>query len=79
MVRERDAGRGRGPEYGVPLEECLEGLRRAKLTKGRLERKMVRGICILDDSYNANPDSMVAALRDARPDARAGASRCWDR
>jgi len=51
-----------GVEYGVPLEECLEGLRRAKLTKGRLERKMVRGICILDDSYNANPDSMVAAL-----------------
>jgi UDP-N-acetylmuramoyl-tripeptide--D-alanyl-D-alanine ligase len=51
-----------GLEYGVPLEACIEGLRQAKLTKGRLERKMVRGICILDDSYNANPDSMVAAL-----------------
>ncbi len=51
-----------GMEYGLTLEECLAGLCRAKLTKGRLERKNVRGISILDDSYNANPDSMVAAL-----------------
>lgn len=50
-------------EFGIPLEECMEGLRTARLTKGRLERKMVRGISILDDSYNANPDSMVAALQ----------------
>jgi UDP-N-acetylmuramoyl-tripeptide--D-alanyl-D-alanine ligase len=51
-----------GLEYGVPLDACIEGVRRAKLTKGRLEKKMARGICILDDSYNANPDSMVAAI-----------------
>jgi UDP-N-acetylmuramoyl-tripeptide--D-alanyl-D-alanine ligase len=51
-----------GLEYGLPLEACIEGLSRAKLTKGRLERKTVRGISILDDSYNANPESMVAAL-----------------
>ena len=51
-----------GIQFGLTLQQCLEGLRQAKLTGGRLERKMVRGICILDDSYNANPDSMVAAL-----------------
>ncbi len=62
MVRNAMLAVAVGIEYGVPLEECMEGLRRAKLTKGRLERKMVRGICILDDTYNANPDSMVAAL-----------------
>jgi UDP-N-acetylmuramoyl-tripeptide--D-alanyl-D-alanine ligase len=62
MVRNAMMAVAVGIEYGVPLEDCLEGLRRAKLTGGRLERKMVRGICILDDSYNASPDSMVAAL-----------------
>ena len=51
-----------GLEFGVPLAECVAGLAAAKLTKGRLERKLVRGISVLDDSYNANPDSMVAAL-----------------
>jgi UDP-N-acetylmuramoyl-tripeptide--D-alanyl-D-alanine ligase len=63
MVRNAMLAVAVGLEYGVPLEECMEGLRRATLTKGRLEKKMVRGICVLDDSYNANPDSMVAALK----------------
>jgi UDP-N-acetylmuramoyl-tripeptide--D-alanyl-D-alanine ligase len=62
MVRNAMLALAVGIEYGVPLDECLDALRDAKLTRGRMERKMVRGICILDDSYNANPDSMVAAL-----------------
>ena len=62
MVRNAMLAVAVGLEFGMSLEECMEGLLQAKLTGGRLERKMVRGICILDDSYNANPDSMVAAL-----------------
>jgi UDP-N-acetylmuramoyl-tripeptide--D-alanyl-D-alanine ligase len=62
MVRNAMLAVAVGLEFGLPLEQCLDGLRTAKLTKGRLERKTVRGISVLDDSYNANPDSMVAAI-----------------
>jgi UDP-N-acetylmuramoyl-tripeptide--D-alanyl-D-alanine ligase len=51
-----------GLECGVPLAECAAGLAQARLTKGRLEPKTVQGLRFLDDTYNANPDSMVAAL-----------------
>lgn len=52
-----------GSIFGLSLEECAAGLAKVQLTKGRLEQKFIRGIRVLDDSYNANPDSMLAALR----------------
>lgn len=52
-----------GRALGLTLEECAAGLEKASLTKGRLERKNIRGIAVLDDTYNANPDSMKAALQ----------------
>ena len=33
------------------------------MTKARLQIKQFHGVQIIDDSYNANPDSMKAALR----------------
>ena len=51
-----------GLEFGLSLEECAEGLASARLSGGRLVRRSIRGIILLDDTYNANPDSMEAAL-----------------
>ena len=51
-----------GLALGIPLSECAAALGDATLTKGRLEKKSLQGRWILDDSYNANPDSMGAAL-----------------
>lgn len=47
---------------GIPLEQCAAALEKVELTGGRLTRVMRRGATILDDTYNANPESMVAAL-----------------
>src|SRR5712672_609407 len=52
-----------GRVFGLSLEECAEGLAAAPLTKARLQIKEINGVQFLDDSYNANPDSMKAALR----------------
>jgi UDP-N-acetylmuramyl pentapeptide synthase len=52
-----------GRVFGLSLEECAVGLVAAPLTKARLQVKEVRGVQFLDDSYNANPESMKAALR----------------
>jgi UDP-N-acetylmuramoyl-tripeptide--D-alanyl-D-alanine ligase len=52
-----------GRVFGLSLEECAAGLASTPLTKARLQIKEIEGIQFIDDSYNANPDSMKAALR----------------
>ncbi len=52
-----------GRAFGLSLEECAAGLVGTPLTKARLQIREIRGVQFLDDSYNANPDSMKAALR----------------
>jgi UDP-N-acetylmuramoyl-tripeptide--D-alanyl-D-alanine ligase len=62
MVRNALLAVGTGHVFGMSLEECARGLANLQLTKGRLEQKVIRGIQVLDDTYNANPDSVKAAL-----------------
>lgn len=48
---------------GVPLEQIAKGLLCATPPKGRLMRLSMDGYCIIDDTYNANPTSMLAAAK----------------
>jgi UDP-N-acetylmuramoyl-tripeptide--D-alanyl-D-alanine ligase len=52
-----------GRAFGLSLEEAAAGLASAPQTKARLQIKEINGVQFLDDSYNANPDSMKAALQ----------------
>jgi UDP-N-acetylmuramoyl-tripeptide--D-alanyl-D-alanine ligase len=63
MVQNALLAVGAGHVFGMTLEECAEGLGKVQLSRGRLELRNVRGVQILDDTYNANPDSVKAALR----------------
>ena len=51
-----------GRVFGLSIENCAAGLASAPLTKARLQIKTIRGVQFIDDSYNANPESMRAAL-----------------
>ncbi len=52
-----------GWRHGIQPAAIGDAIRNVKLTGGRLETKRIGGIVFLDDSYNANPDSMRAGLR----------------
>lgn len=50
-------------ELGVPLATIVQALSDYRGVKGRLERKQAfNGARLIDDTYNANPDSMKAAV-----------------
>lgn len=51
-----------GLEYGISLEESAEALSKVRAYQRRLEAEKCGSIYLIDDSYNASPDSMKAAL-----------------
>lgn len=51
-----------GAELGISMEEAAKGLEKVQLTDKRLTVRGKNGIKIIDDTYNASPDSMKAAI-----------------
>jgi UDP-N-acetylmuramoyl-tripeptide--D-alanyl-D-alanine ligase len=51
-----------GAELGLSREEIQQGLAECEPAKMRMQLWAVDGIRVLDDAYNANADSMLAAL-----------------
>ncbi|MFT5287976.1 MAG: UDP-N-acetylmuramoyl-tripeptide--D-alanyl-D-alanine ligase [Planctomycetota bacterium] len=48
---------------GLTLEEVLPGVAQLHGSRQRMERVVLDGVTIFDDSYNANPDAARAAVR----------------
>jgi len=67
------AAAGAGCALGLGLDQIAAGLEAARPAKGRCVWRRSGGITILDDTYNANPSSLVAALDTLA--AGAGAAR----
>ena len=54
-----------GVGLGLTLEECEAGLAKTTIPGNRLKIQRLGRVLVINDAYNANPDSMVAALRTA--------------
>ena len=62
-VRNALAAAAAASAAGVGLAAIARGLADFEPVQGRLQRKAVKsGAIVLDDSYNANPDSVIAAI-----------------
>jgi UDP-N-acetylmuramoyl-tripeptide--D-alanyl-D-alanine ligase len=55
-----------GLEAGLTLEECAAGLAKTTIPGNRLKIQSLGPVLVINDAYNANPDSMVAALKTAK-------------
>jgi UDP-N-acetylmuramoyl-tripeptide--D-alanyl-D-alanine ligase len=49
-------------ELGISMEDAAKGLAKMELTDKRLNIKGKNGIKVIDDTYNASPDSMRAGI-----------------
>ncbi len=61
-----------GLTLGVPARDVVEALASVAAASKRMQVVRANGLLVLNDTYNANPDSMVAALATLRSFATAG-------
>jgi UDP-N-acetylmuramoyl-tripeptide--D-alanyl-D-alanine ligase len=47
---------------GLPVEVCAQGINRAEFSGGRGQLLTLPDLCIIDDTYNANPAAVKAAI-----------------
>jgi UDP-N-acetylmuramoyl-tripeptide--D-alanyl-D-alanine ligase len=67
MVSNALAALAAGLELGVPMAVAAEELGRVHLSHWRMETfTSSDGVRVVNDAYNANPESVAAALRTAR-------------
>jgi UDP-N-acetylmuramoyl-tripeptide--D-alanyl-D-alanine ligase len=67
MIANALAAAAVGLELGVSLAACAAALERAVISHWRMETFEGRGgVRVLNDAYNANPESVAAALKSAR-------------
>ena len=52
-----------GIKFKVPPKKILQALHRWRAAKKRMEINSRNGVTIINDTYNANPDSTIAALK----------------
>ncbi|HEX3445044.1 MAG TPA: UDP-N-acetylmuramoyl-tripeptide--D-alanyl-D-alanine ligase, partial [Chthoniobacterales bacterium] len=52
-----------GRALGLSLTQCAAGLAKTSLPGGRFRIEKLGQVLVINDAYNANPDSVIAALR----------------
>lgn len=62
MVTNALLAAGVGWKLGLAPDEIASGLGSACLTGGRMQVRDWNGVAVIDDTYNANPESMAAAI-----------------
>jgi UDP-N-acetylmuramoyl-tripeptide--D-alanyl-D-alanine ligase len=73
MVSNALAAAACGIELGLSAAECAAALKGARISPWRMETFTTSGgVVVLNDAYNANPESMAAGLKAARWIARRG-------